>query len=116
MYAVKFTRCGLADVKALPKNVKNGLRKQLAGTLARDPVGCSEELQAPLTGFRSFHWRQYRIVFRVFPALRVVAIAGVGKHSKSAREDIYRRLEALVKTASLADSVLVSLRGLLDGP
>ena len=50
MYAVKFTPYGLADVKALPKNVKNGLRKQLAGTLARDPVGCSEELQGAAGG------------------------------------------------------------------
>jgi len=115
LYAVKFTRYGLADVKALPKNVKNGLRKQLAGTLAREPLRCSEELRGPLAGFRSFHWRGYRVVFRVFPALRAVAIAGVGKHSKSAREDIYRRLEALVKTASLADSVLVTLRELRDG-
>ena len=107
MFVLKFT--GLADVKALPKNVKNALKKELIKKVSKDPNGCSEKLSGPLNEFRSFHFGKHRVVYRVFEDLGAVAIVGIGAHSASA--DIYRRLEALVGTGRVAESLLVSLRG-----
>ncbi|MBI3668143.1 MAG: type II toxin-antitoxin system RelE/ParE family toxin [Acidobacteria bacterium] len=114
MYTIKFHPLGLADVKSLPKNTKNALRKQLLERLGTDPEGCSTELQGELKHFRSFHWRKYRVVFRVFHDLRAVAIVGVGKHSSDQAKDVYHRLELLVSGAKMAEKVLVSLRGFTE--
>ena len=113
MYVLKFTEFELADVRRLPKNTRNALKKELLNKIATDPEGHSEGLQGALRGYRSFHWRDYRGVFRVFPGLQAVAVVGIGKHA--AKADIYRRLEVLVSSGQLADKVLVSLRGFSRG-
>lgn len=116
MFVLRFTPSGLADVRSLPKNVKNSLRKELFAKLSKDPQGCSQQLHGELAGYWSFHWRQYRVVLRVFPDRQAVVIVGIGKHSREVREDVYRRLEALVDRGKLAELVLVSLRGFSERP
>lgn len=111
MYVLKFTQDGLADVKALPKNVKNSLKKELQRKIAVDPYGCSMELAELLKGWRSFHWRNYRIVFRVYDDLKAVAIAGIGLRSPQSGSDIYRRLETVAAEGKLAENILQLLRG-----
>ena len=111
MYDLKFTDLGLADVQALPKNVRNALRKALLKTVRIDPEGCSKPLQGPLRDFRSFRWGRYRVIYRVFAGQQVVAVAAIGKHSSDARTDVYRRLEALASHGRLAEQLLVSLWG-----
>lgn len=110
-YKLQFTDDGLADVKSLPKSVRNSLAKELKNKLAKDPTHCSEPLRDPLAGWRSFHSGRYRIIFRIYEDLNVVAIAGIGKHSSHASQDIYRRLEALAQRGELAKSILAGLRG-----
>ena len=116
MHDLKFTDEGLADVKALPKNVKNALKKELQQTVALDPKGCAEPLIASLEGWFSFHYLEYRVVYKVFDDLPAVGIVGVGKHDRDATLDIYRKLEALAKTGKLAESVLATLRGFSFAP
>ncbi len=111
MYVLKFTQDGLADVKALPKNVKNALKKELQQKVAIDPYGCSIELEEPLKGWRSFHWRNYRIVFKVYDDAKAVAIAGVGVRLPRSKSDIYRKLETLASEGKLAENILRLLRG-----
>ena len=113
MYVIKFTQAGLTDVKRVPKNIKNRLKKVLVKTLAADPLSCSTELSPPLGGFRSFHWRQYRIVFRVFEDLNSVVIVAVGERSPQSAANIYRKLEMLASAGKLAESVLNTLRRFL---
>jgi mRNA-degrading endonuclease RelE of RelBE toxin-antitoxin system len=115
LFVLKFTDFGLADVRALPKNVRNSLKKELRNKVAPDPEACSEELHGPLKDYRSFHFRGYRIIYRVFPQLKAVAMVGIGMHSKDARADIYRRLEVLVGRGKIAESVLLSLKGFSAG-
>jgi hypothetical protein len=40
-----------------------------------------------------------------------VAIAGLGKHSKDVKKDVYKRLESLVSQGKLAEKILATLRG-----
>ena len=115
MYSLKFTDSGHADVRALSKDRRNSLKKALSD-LARSPVSRSTELHGPLSGFRSFHWRRYRIVFRIFEAQKVVAVVGIGERDPQSASNIYRRLEALAASGELAESILTTLRGLTSPP
>ncbi len=110
-YSLKFTDAGKADVVSLPQASKNSLRKELLSRLAVNPYGCSVALREPLKGYRSFRWRDYRVVFMVFEDLQAVAIAGIGKRLSQSKQDVYRRLEALAREGKLAEKILVTLRG-----
>jgi len=110
VYQIQFTDGGLRDAKALPKNIRNHLARSLRDKLARDPEGCSEQLRQPLDGWRSFHSGKYRIIFRLYKDLKVIAVAGIGKHSPLATQDIYRKLEMLARSGRLAEEILATLR------
>lgn len=111
MYILKFTDAGLMDVRALPKPIRNFLKKELQEKVAEDPVGCSQELSGVLRGWRSFHCGEYRVIYKVYDDLRAVAIAGIGKHDPDAAKDVYRRLENLANTGKLANEMLIAVRG-----
>jgi mRNA-degrading endonuclease RelE of RelBE toxin-antitoxin system len=111
-YEIQFTADGLKDAKLLPKGVRNSVAKQLKNKLARDPLSCSEELREPLAGWRSFHCGKYRVVFKLYKELQLIAVAGIGEHSSQPTQDIYRKLELLAKKGRLAEDILAALRGL----
>ena len=100
----------MADVKRLPKNVRNSLRKEIERVVLRDPVVCSEPLSGPLAQFRSFHHGEYRVVYRVFDDLGALVFVGVGKKNAAHYAEIYKKLESLVEAGELADSLLRNLR------
>jgi mRNA-degrading endonuclease RelE of RelBE toxin-antitoxin system len=109
LYSSKFTTDALNDLKKLPKNVKNSLKKEFEKKIHVDPVGCSEPLTDPLEKYRSFHFGDYRVVYRVFENLRAVSVVGIGKKSKSHQTDLYEKLEKLARAGKLAESLLRSL-------
>src|SRR5205823_3860556 len=101
----------MQDVKALPKNIRNHLKKEILERIGKNPTGCSDALKAPLETYRSCHIRDYRVVFYLAEDIRSVAIAGVGKHSKQTAKDVYKKLESLVRQGQLAEQILAALRG-----
>ncbi|MBI4473394.1 MAG: type II toxin-antitoxin system RelE/ParE family toxin [Acidobacteria bacterium] len=109
-YSIRFTDEGLQDVKELPKNVRNHLKKKILERIGKDPNGCSDELKPPLEKFRSCHLGDYRVVFYVAEDIRSVAIAGIGKHSKETAKDVYKKLESLISQGKLAEKILATLR------
>jgi mRNA-degrading endonuclease RelE of RelBE toxin-antitoxin system len=111
LYQLYFTEDGMADVKALPKNSRNSLKRLLIQKLASEPQRHSTELRSPLGAFRSLHWKKYRIVFKVYEELKAVAVVGVGEREPRSASNIYRRLERLAAQGKLAESVLATLRG-----
>jgi mRNA-degrading endonuclease RelE of RelBE toxin-antitoxin system len=92
------------------------MQKELVEKVATDPVGCSKELQRELSGYRSFTWQKYRVVYRVFDELLAVAVVGVGLRSPQSAENVYRKLEVMARTGELAQGVLFSLRGFTKKP
>ena len=110
MYQVRFSAAAHADIKALPKNARNSLKKEIL-KLAADPVGLSLELREPLRGFRSYHWRDCRVIFIVSVQLEAIAIAAVGKRVPGTQDDVYRKLERLASEGKLAERILAALRG-----
>lgn len=110
MYILKFTKGGLADVKSLPKHVKNSLKAELLGKLAVDPLSCSTPLTSALEGWRSFHWQDWRVVFKVYPDLNAIGIEAVGKHDSDASLDVYKKLEQVAWNGKIAERLLVAIR------
>lgn len=115
MYISKFTDTACEQIKRLPKNVRNSLKRDFKKTILRDPLGCSEGLSGVLADFRSYHFSEYRVIYRVFEDLRAIAVVGVSKKNTHHHSDIYKHLEALAKSGEIADSVLKTMR-LFSGP
>jgi len=114
-YKIQFTADGLKDAKHLPKGARNSLAKELKNKLAKEPLSCSEELREPLAGWRSFHCGKYRVIFKLYPQIKRIAVSGIGQHSSQATRDIYRKLELLAKRGRLAEDILAALRGFDTG-
>lgn len=112
MYCSKFTKEAMEDIKKLPKNVRNALKKEFENKVHIDPVGCSEPLFGILEHYRSFHYGDYRVVYRVFEDIRAVSIVGVGKKDKDHQTDLYHRLEDLAKKGRLAEAILETYRSI----
>jgi mRNA-degrading endonuclease RelE of RelBE toxin-antitoxin system len=115
LYVFKFTSDALEDIRALPKNVRNALKREFEKKIHRDPIACSEPLLGALAGFRSFHFRNFRVIYRVYGDLKIIAVVGAGKKDKSHHTDIYKKLELLAKSGKLADEFLRAIR-LLETP
>jgi addiction module RelE/StbE family toxin len=115
LYVSKFTSHALEDIRGLPKNVRNALKREFEKKIHRDPFACSEPLIGPLAGFRSFHFRDYRVIYRVYEDLKVIAVVGAGKKDRAHYADIYRKLELLAKSGKLAEEYLRAIR-LLESP
>lgn len=111
MYLVKFSDDGLADAKSLPKNIRNALKKGIRESLAKNPYASSTELHGRLKGYRSFHFRTYRIVFKVYDDLKAIGIVGIGGRLPKSESDIYKKLSALALRGKLAEKVLSTFRG-----
>ncbi len=74
------------DIPALPKSVKNQIKKAIESRLIADPVGLGKPLRYSFKGHRRIRVGEYRIVNRVDIELRVVTIAII-KH----RRDVYEK-------------------------
>jgi mRNA-degrading endonuclease RelE of RelBE toxin-antitoxin system len=116
LYTSEFTEEGLAGVKKLPKNVRNAMRDEFKNKIHVDPVGRSESLEGLLADYRSFHYRDYRVIYGVFEDIKAVSVVGVGKKDRGHHSEIYRQLEALAASGKLAQAVLDTYRSLSRSP
>ena len=98
------------DVKALPKSVRNFMKKEIPMRLSKDPIANSLPLNPPLEKFRSCHIGEHRVVFHVAADVRAIGIVGIG-NSTSAEADVYKKLEKLAQQGALAQQLLAALRG-----
>lgn len=107
-YEVKFTQDGIEDIQSLPKKTKGLMRKDMLERLVPNPYSCSTELREPLGRFRSFHVREYRIIFALREKL--IVIVAVGKRLPQSSSDVYKRLAGLAREGRLAEKILKTLR------
>jgi mRNA-degrading endonuclease RelE of RelBE toxin-antitoxin system len=112
LYTSKFTPDALADIKKLPKNVRNALKVEFKTRIHVNPLTCSEALDGPLAKFRSFHYLEYRVIYQVFEDIKAVSVVGIGKKDKNHHAGIYRQLEELAKSGKLAAAVLDTYRSI----
>ena len=112
MYSSKFTPRALEDIQRLPKKVRNSLKREFTRKIHVHPVECSEPLSPPLEAFRSFHYRDYRVVYQVLEDLEIVAVVGIGRKDRHHQGEIYKRLEDLARSGKLAAAVLDTYRSI----
>ena len=110
MYCSKFTDEALENLRKLPKNVRNALKKEFKKKIHVNPMDCSEPLTGFLERYRSFHYGDYRVVYAVFEDIRAISVVGIGKKDKEHRTALYKRLEDLAKKGRLADAILKTYR------
>lgn len=110
MYCSKFIDEALEDLKKLPKNVRNALKKEFENKVHVNPIECSEPLFGMLEVYRSFHYGDYRVVYRVFEDIRAISVVGIGKKNKAHQTDLYIRLEQLAQKGRLAEAILETYR------
>lgn len=115
MYRSQFTSDALDNTRKLPRNVRNALKREFQHKIHHDPIACSEPLTGPLKDFRSFHYGDYHVIYRVFEDLKIVTVVGIGKKDEHHQAEIYNQLEVLAKSGELAASVLASFRSLSPG-
>jgi mRNA-degrading endonuclease RelE of RelBE toxin-antitoxin system len=115
LYFSRFTRDAIENIRALPENARNRLKREFQKKILQSPIACSEPLVGPLVAFRSFHFLNYRVIYRVYEDLEMIAVGGVGKKNKGHFAEIYNRLERLARSGKLADEFLRAIR-LLEAP
>ncbi|HWG57614.1 MAG TPA: type II toxin-antitoxin system RelE/ParE family toxin [Candidatus Acidoferrales bacterium] len=94
--------------------------KVLDGSVRKQPGGCwrrSSLLIRRDMGCLCVDWKHqfgsHRVVYRVDPQQHVVVVCSVGARKQGDAEDIYRRLESVVKTGGLAEQLASVLWNLL---
>ena len=82
LYQVKLTIYASEIAKKLPPEIKIAAKEAIK-QIAENPA-LGKELQAELSGFRSYRFMRYRIVYRVTPEKKIIVVWAVGH-----RRDIY---------------------------
>lgn len=104
-FELRYTADAAADIKGLDGSIRKQLRKVLDKKLAIDPEGYGLPLRGALTNYWKHEFGNHRIVYRIYPAQRVVAVCAVGVRKHGDVEDIYRQLESVAKTGRLAEQL-----------
>lgn len=72
------------DIPALPKTMRERIKKAIESRLTADPIGLGKPLRYSFIGHRKIRVGDYRIVYRVAPHKGLVTIVFI-KH----RKDVY---------------------------
>jgi mRNA-degrading endonuclease RelE of RelBE toxin-antitoxin system len=110
VWIIEFTPSAKIDVRSIPKGLRQSLRKRLEEVVAVNPENCSEELTGPLAEFRSHHFEEYRIIYKILPTHHKVVVVGVGEKNADHHAEIFKNLEGLANAGKLAESILASMR------
>jgi mRNA interferase RelE/StbE len=74
------------DIPALPKTVRDRIKRAIETRLTADPVSLGKPLRYSFLGHRRIRVGDYRIIYRVDPAAKIVTIVFI-KHRKDVYED-----------------------------
>ena len=113
-FELRYTSDAAADIKSLDGSIRKQLRKVLERKLAVDPEGYGLPLRGALTNYWKHEFGNHRIVYRIYPAQRVVAVCAVGVRKQGDVEDIYRQLESVGKTGRLAEQLAAVITKLVE--
>lgn len=109
-YSLRFTADAESDIKSLDGSIRKQLRKVLEKKLATDPEGYGTPLRAPLDGYWKHEFASHRVVYRIYPAERIVAVCAVGARRGKHARDVYQQLQAMAKTGKLAEHLAAILK------
>jgi len=111
-YTIGFVAAAKQDVASLDGSTKKRLKKALNDKLAVDPEGYGTPLRGDLAGYWKHEFTSHRVIYRIYADKRLIVICAVGKRQGEHVSDVYRRLEAVVKSGKLAEQILTVLKDL----
>ena len=114
VFELRYTPDAATDIKNLDGSIRKQLRKVLEKKLAIDPEAYGLPLRGALTNYWKHEFGNHRIVYRIYPAQRVVAVCAVGVRKHGDVEDIYRQLESVAKTGRLAEQLAAVIKKLVS--
>jgi mRNA-degrading endonuclease RelE of RelBE toxin-antitoxin system len=112
-FQLRFTPDAAADIQSLHGSIRDQLRKVLEKKLAVNPEGYGLPLRGALANFWKHEFGNHRVIYRIYPQLRVVAICSVGIRKQGDAADIYRQLESVAKSGRLAEQLASVLKKIL---
>src|SRR5260221_12915849 len=112
-YQLRFTLDAAHDIESLDGSVRSQLRKVLENKLAINPEGYGLPLRGSLANFWKHEFARHRVIYRIYPQIRVVAICAVGIRKQGDAADIYRQLESVAKSGRLAGQFASVLKKIL---
>ncbi len=111
-YTIGFVAAAKQDVASLDGSTKKRLKKALNDKLAVDPEGYGTPLRGDLAGYWKHEFTSHRVIYRIYADKRLIVICAVGKRQGEHVSDVYRRLEAVVKSGKVAEQILTVLKDL----
>jgi mRNA-degrading endonuclease RelE of RelBE toxin-antitoxin system len=112
-FQLRFTPDAAADIHSLDGSIRNQLRKVLEKKLAIHPEGYGLPLRGTLANYWKHEFANHRVIYRIYPQVRVVAICAVGIRKQGDAADIYRQLESVAKSGRLAEQLASVLKKIL---
>ncbi len=112
-FELRYTPDAARDIGDLHGSVRKQLKKVLEKKLAVDPEGYGLPLRGPLAKYWKHEFATHRVVYRIYHQHRTVAGCAVGSRKQRDAEDIYRQLEAVVRSGRLAARVASVLGNIL---
>jgi mRNA-degrading endonuclease RelE of RelBE toxin-antitoxin system len=112
-FELRFTTDAAAEIKALDGSIRKQLKNVLEKKLASNPEGYGLPLRGPLAGYWKHEFASHRIVYRIYPDHRVVAVCAVGPRKQGDAQDIYNQLNNLIQSGRLAEQIASVLRKIL---
>ncbi len=112
-YQLRFTPDAAHDIQSLDGSVRSQLRKVLENKLAINPEGYGLPLRGSLANFWKHEFARHRVIYRIYPQIRVVAICAVEIRKQGDAADIYRQLESVANSGRLAGQLASVLKKIL---
>jgi mRNA-degrading endonuclease RelE of RelBE toxin-antitoxin system len=104
-FEIKFTADAAAEIQSLYGSIRKQLKNVLEKKLAVNPEGYGLPLRGILTNYWKHEFASHRVIYRIYPDLKVVAVCAVGSRKQGDTDDIYNQLEAVAKTGRLAEQI-----------
>lgn len=87
-YVIEYLQDVVAeDIPALPKSIKETIKRAIEERLRVDPIGFGKPLRYNLKGHRRLRVSDYRIVYRIHPTSPKVIVVAI-KHRKEIYEEV----------------------------
>ncbi len=112
-FEMRYTRDAAAEIKLLDGSIRKHLRKIIDKKLAVRPDEYGTPLRGDLAGYWKHEFARHHVIYRIYPAEKIVVVCAVGIRKAGDAQDVYRQLQSIAETGRLAGQMAEVLGALL---